>query len=54
MYFDLMDMAAYDAAKYSKVEDVGEAAGENQEKTGLEPRRNVSSLDRRKWSSLRE
>ena len=50
MYLDLMDMSAYDAAKYSKVEDLGAAAGEN-EKPALEPRKNVSS--RRKWSSLR-
>ena len=44
-------MSAYDAAKYSKVEDVAEAAGENK-KPALEPRKNVSS--RRKWSSLRD
>ena len=54
MYFDLMDMSAYDAAKYSKIEDIGEEAGEIQEKPALEPQKNVSSLDRRKWSSLRE
>ena len=44
-------MSAYDAAKYSKVADVGEAAGEN-EKPALPPRKKVSS--RRKWSSLRD
>ena len=51
MYLDLMDMSAYDAAKYSKVEDLGAAAGENL-KPALEPRKDVSS--RRKWSSLRQ
>ena len=51
MYLDLMDMSAYDAAKYSKVEDVGAAAGEDK-KPALEPRKNVSS--RRKCSSLRD
>ena len=48
-----MDVSAYDAAKNSKVEDVGEAAGDNQEKPALEPRKNVSSMDRN-WSSLRD
>ena len=43
-------MSAYDAAKYSKVEDVGEVAAEN-EKPATEPRKHVST--RRKWSSVR-
>ena len=44
-------MSAYDAAKYSKVEDVGEAAG-GSEKPAIEPRKNVST--RRKWTSVRD